>query len=134
MATFRLEHAAISVSDLERAVDWYGRAFGFQEVSRGDKPALRVKVALLRLGDMMLEVFQPYEPEPMPAGEGSLQTSLRRLGSKHVAFAVDDITAARDHLAAQGAGFDTHIVAGSTSRFFFCRDPDGILIEIIERV
>lgn len=133
MPHFRLEHAAISVSDLDRAVDWYGRAFGFQEVGRSDKPALKVRIALLRLGDNLLEVFEPYQPKPLPEGESALDSALQRLGTKHMALAVDDAAAAYDHLKAQGAAFDTAVVAGATSRYFFCRDPDGILIEVIQR-
>ncbi|MFQ6130510.1 MAG: VOC family protein [Armatimonadota bacterium] len=133
MPDYRLEHAAISVSDLDRAIDWYGKAFGFREVAKSDKPALKVRVALLRLGESMLEVFQPYKPEPMPEAESALDSSLQRLGTKHMAIAVRDIAAAYDHLKAQGVDFDTDIVEGSTSRFFFCRDPDGILIEVIQR-
>lgn len=133
MPDYRLEHVAISVSHLERAVDWYGKAFGFQEVARSGKPALKVRIALLRLGDSMLEVFQPYEPKPMPEGESTLSDSLQRPGTKHVAIAVDGIAAAYDHLKAQGVEFDTAVVEGTTSRYFFCRDLDGILVEVIER-
>jgi methylmalonyl-CoA epimerase len=134
MANFRLEHVAISVSDLDRAVEWYQRAFGFEEAARSDKPALAVKVAMLRLGEGMIEVFEPYDPLPLPEGEDTLKSSLRRIGTKHMAIAVDDIVEAYEHLKSVGAEFDTDVVEGSTSRFCFCKDPDGILIEVIQRI
>jgi len=133
MMNFRLEHVAISVRDLDRAVEWYHNAFGFEEVARSDKPALAVKVAMLRLGEGMIEVFEPYDPLPLPDGEDTLRSSLRRIGTKHMAIAVDDIDEAHEHLRSVGAEFDTDVVEGSTSRFLFCRDPDGILIEVIQR-
>ena len=134
MMSCRLEHVGISVSDLDRTVAWYAEAFGFDEVARSDKPALGVRVALLRLGDNMLEVFEPYEPLPLPDGEGTLGMSLRRLGAKHFAIVVDDLQQAYEHLAAMGAEFDTDITKGSTSCFCFCKDPDGLLIEVIQRL
>jgi methylmalonyl-CoA/ethylmalonyl-CoA epimerase len=133
MPEFRLEHVAISVSDLDRAVAWYAAAFGFDEVARSGKPALQVRAALLRLGGNLLELFEPYEPLPLPDGEDTLHTALRRLGTKHIAIAVDDIHEAYAHLQSIGAEFDTEVTAGSTSCFFFCKDPDGILIEVIQR-
>ena len=131
--TYRLEHVAISVTDLDRTVDWYGRSFGFEEIARSDKPDLGVKVAAMRLGDRLLEIFQPYEPLPIPEGESALRTSLQRLGTKHMALAVDDIEAAAEQLRAGGAEIETDVVEGSTSKYVFCRDPDGILIEVIQR-
>ena len=133
MAQYQLEHIAISVSDLDRAVAWYGRNFGFEQLAKGDKPGLRVRVALMRRGDRMLEIFEPYDPLPMPEGESGLHTSLQRLGAKHMALVVDDITAAYHQLSGNGVEMETEVVEGRTSEYFFCKDPDGILIEIIQR-
>ena len=133
MPVYALEHVAISVSDLERTVAWYGKTFGFAEVGRSDKPDLGVKVALLRLHEQLLEVFAGHEPQPLPEGEDDLRSSLQRLGTKHMALAVDDAEAAYSQLQAAGADLATELVAGRTSKYFFCRDPDGILIEVIQR-
>ena len=130
---YDLEHVAISVSDLDRTVAWYGVTFGFAEVGRSDKPDLGVKVALLRLHEHLLEVFGSYEPQPLPEGEDKLRSSLQRLGTKHMALVVDDAVAAYEQLQAGGVDLETEVVAGQTSKYFFCRDPDGILIEVIQR-
>ena len=133
MPTYALEHVAISVSDLDRTVAWYGETFGFAEVGRSDKPDLGARVALLRLGDRFLEVFAPYEALALPEGEDHLRSSLQRLGTKHMALVVDDVAAAYGELQAAGVAMDTELVAGRTSQYFFCRDLDGILIEVIQR-
>ena len=119
MPKYELEHVAISVSDVDRTAEWYRTHFGFQEVAKSDKPALRVKVALLRLGDRLLEIFEPYEPLPMPEGESGLASSLQRLGTKHMALAVDDVASAYDQLKTNGVQFDTDVVEGTTSKYFF---------------
>ena len=133
MPNYELEHVAISVSDLDRTVAWYGETFGFTEVGRSDKPDLGARVALLRLGDHLIEVFAPYEPLPLPEGESRLRSSLQRLGTKHMALVVDDVVAAYEQLKVRGVDLETEVVAGRTSKYFFCRDPDGILIEVIQR-
>ena len=130
---YELEHVAISVSDIDRTIEWYGANFGFEEVARSDKPALGTRVALMRLGDRLLEIFAPYEPMPLPAGESTLGSSLQRLGTKHMALAVDDVVRAGERLEANGVAIETEIVEGRTSKYLFCTDPDGILIEVIQR-
>ena len=130
---YQLEHVAISVSDIERTAQWYQANFGFEEVARSDKPKLAVKVALMRLGDGLLEIFEPYEPKPLPAGESTLASSLQRLGTKHMALAVDDVALACDRLKANGVEIEIDIIEGTTSKYLFCKDPDGILIEVIQR-
>ena len=34
---FRIDHANINVADIERSVEFYGRAFGLKEVRRNTK-------------------------------------------------------------------------------------------------
>ena len=133
MPTYQIEHIALSVSNLDRSIEWYCANFGFEEEGRSDKPALKVKIARLRLGNLWVEVFEPYERRPLPEGEDVLGTSLQRLGTKHMALLVDDIRAAREQLLAHGADLETDLTEGSTSSYLFCRDPDGILIEVIQR-
>lgn len=133
MVKYCVEHSAISVTDLEKSIEFYKKSFGFELVSRAKKPALKVNVALMELGDYMLEMFQPYEPRPMPESESDIGSSLQAIGTKHLCLAVDDIAMAYEALRQNRVEFETDITQGTTSSFFFCKDPDGILIEIIQR-
>ena len=130
---YELEHVAISVSDIDQTVAWYEVNFGFMQVARSDKPKLATKVALMRLGDRLLEIFGPYEPKPLPTGESTLSNSLQTVGTKHMALAVDDVARAYDQLTANDVEMETTVTEGTTSKYFFCKDPDGILIEVIQR-
>jgi catechol 2,3-dioxygenase-like lactoylglutathione lyase family enzyme len=133
MPKYEIEHVAITVTDLDRAVAWYTTHFGFTEVKRSDRPDLQVRLALLQLGNRFLEIFEGYEPQPLPEGENHLQSSLQRVGTKHMALLVDDAAAAYQQLKDAGVEMDTELARGRTSQQFFCRDPDSILIEIIQR-
>ena len=130
MSEFKIEHFGISVTDIDRAVKWYNENFGFEETKRFDKPDFEIKGAVMQLGDCILEILQPYTPNPLSPGGNSLITVLRDLGANHIAFSIDDITSVYSRLKENNVEFVTELLDG---RFFFCKDPDGTLIEIRQR-
>ncbi len=124
-----MDHTAITVSDLDRSVEWYGSKFGFTEEARFDRPDLRKKGAMLRLGSYGLELFQPYEPQPLPDHAAEFHRDLEVVGVKHFSLRVPDLEAAQLHLRGEGETL-SDIVNGKTTRYFTLTDPDGISIEI----
>lgn len=127
----KFEHVGMSVSDLDESIKWYGDNLGFELVSRSEKPDLNVYVALMKFGDCMFEMFQPYKPKF--SKHYSLEHSLKRIGFGHIGIAVGDIDFICGSLSLNKVEFERGISEGSTSKYFFCRDPDGNLIEIIQR-
>ena len=130
MPEYRFEHAGVTVTDIDEAVAWYGASFGFEETRRFEKAELQIKGATLQLGDDVLELLEPYHPEPDPRTGGSLEALLARVGANHFALNVDDASAAYEKLRADGTEMVTELLEG---RFFFCRDPFGTLIEVRQR-
>ncbi len=122
-----MDHTAITVSDLDRSVEWYSARFGFREEARFDRPDLRKRGAMLRLGSYGLELFQPYEPQPLPEHAADFHRDLGVVGVKHFSLRVHDLEAARVHLQDENL---SDIVNGKTTRYFTLKDPDGISIEI----
>lgn len=55
-----LDHLNLSVADLERTIDWYGRVFGFAVVERGVQED-GSPWAILRGGDALLCVYEHTE-------------------------------------------------------------------------
>ena len=76
-----------------------------------------------------LEIFQYNRQEERP------ETAINRPGFAHIAFAVDDVEAARDAVIAAGGGSVGEIVtlevsgAGSVT-FVYLTDPEGNIIEL----
>ncbi len=130
MPEYGFEHAGVTVTDLEVAVAWYAESFGFEETRRFEKAEFQVKGATLQLGDDVLELLEPYDPEPDPRAEGALEVLLARVGANHIALNVDDAATAFEKLQADGVSLVTELLEG---RFFFCRDPFGTLIEVRQR-
>jgi len=129
-----VEHIGMSVADIGRSVEWYGRYFGFEEARRFDKPDLGLKGATLRLGDAWMELLQPYKTAH-PAGQGgeehdTLAGVLGITGLVHLAVGVSDLPAVYERMKRDGVAMATGLV---DSKFFFCKDPNGILIEVRQK-
>ncbi len=96
----RFNHVAIAVPDLAAAMATYRDMLGAQVSAPLAQPEHGVTVAFVTLPNTKVELLEPL-------GEGSpIAAFLERNpagGVHHLCFEVDDIDAARERLAAQGA-------------------------------
>ena len=122
-----IAHFGICVHDLDRSVTWYRDILGFEEVKRFEKPEFEVKAAVVKLGNVSLEILQPDKPQTAPESGNDLAARLRRIGANHFAVNVDDVKSLYHTLKAKKADLATGLI---DLRFFFCTDPDGSLIEV----
>ena len=135
-------HVGITVSNLERAVEWYSKVFGLKpgvalEVSgpSGER-VLRLpphvhRAALLPVGDFAIELL-----EFIPTRK-AMEMRQDDVGYVYICFAVDDLEDVYQRLTAEGIDFHTEPlyaeegqIAGS--KFCVMRDPDGKTIELVE--
>jgi len=119
----RLNHAVLYVRDLDRSVDFYYRAFGFEEIAREGG-----MMAFLRASGSDnhhdLGLFQ--------VGANAEQPSGRAVGLYHLAWEVptiEDLARAASVLTELNAltGMSDH---GATESLYG-KDPDGIEFEIM---
>ncbi len=127
MNKLKIEHFGISVRDIEKSIKWYKENFGFELARKFDKPDLEITGATIKLGDIILEILQPYSPKTFTAKDNSLITLLQKLGANHFALSVGDITSVYQKLKRNKVKFVTELI---DNKMFFCRDPDDTLIEI----
>ena len=96
----RLNHVAIAVKDLEKAVATYRNSLGADITAPTPQPEHGVTVVFVNLPNTKIEFLEPL-------GENSpIAKFLERNpdgGIHHVCYEVDDIIAARDRLKAEGA-------------------------------
>lgn len=123
-----LAHAAINAADLERSLHFYRDILGLPVVEDLTLPT-GVRLVHLRVEEgATVELFGRPEPlAPIPA--------LPQAGLVHLALAVDDVDAAYAELRAKGVEFTgpPRPGLGQTRRLVFCKDPDGTLIEFVEK-
>jgi lactoylglutathione lyase len=117
---FRFDHNNINVRDLEKSVNFYREALGLTEVRR--KQAPDESFTLVFLGDSKtahkLELtWLRDRTEPYNLGDNEF----------HLAFVVDDYTAAFAHHKEMGCVCYENPAMG----IYFIEDPDGYWLEII---
>jgi methylmalonyl-CoA/ethylmalonyl-CoA epimerase len=127
----RLNHVAIAVSDLDRAIRVYRDTLGATVSAPLPQPEHGVTVVFITLPNTKIELLQPL-------GEGSpIAAFLERNpdgGIHHVCYEVADIRAARDRLVGEGArvlGGEPKIGAhGKPVLFLHPKDFCGTLVEL----
>ena len=128
----RLNHVAIAVPDLAAAAAQYRTQLGARVSAPQAEPDHGVTVVFVELPNTKVELLEPL-------GDGSpIAAFLERNpsgGIHHMCFEVEDILAARDRLASEGArvlgGGEPKIGAhGKPVLFLHPKDFNGTLIEL----
>ncbi|CAN5872267.1 N/A [soil metagenome] len=136
-------HVGITVSDFNRCVKFYWEVFGCPLVGVADTPPERVrsffgveaggqmpscKIGWIRVpGGAVLEVFH-FEPQQPP-----VQIPWNRVGLTHISFNVRNLQQWYDYLQARGVECISRPERSPRGHsFFFCRDFDGNLIEMMD--
>jgi catechol 2,3-dioxygenase-like lactoylglutathione lyase family enzyme len=119
-----LSHAAIRVRDVARSSDWYARVFGYR-VFLDERHAEKNPRTFGLIGDLALEIL------------GAPDASARRIdesgaGLAAISFSVEDVGAALSALRAAGIAKTERPVELGALKLVLFRDPDGILLEVIE--
>src|SRR5262249_48966884 len=142
-----VDSVAMTVSDLDRTVDFYTRVLDFQKISEVEVagPAyervegvfgLRMRVARLKLGEEFVELVEFLAPHGRPVPQG-LRSNDRSF--QHIAIIVRDMDAAykrlrENHVAHLSSGPqrlpDWNKNAGGIQAFYFA-DPDGHPLEVL---
>lgn len=129
---FNINHVAISVTNKEASVEFY-KKFGFKEFKSWEAEDESIKIEMLKLENMVLEIFCYQENTPLPETAKKIATDLPVIGTKHFALGVENIEEAKKFVIENNICKDVEIKLGRLGKpYFFIADPDGILVEIIE--
>ena len=138
-----IDHTALSVPDMDQAIEFYSGVLGFEvEMNAGwpsgAKPLDDLvgledsasKVAMLRLGDTKIELFQYQNPE------GKAQNPDRPVcdhGIIHLCLAVSGIEEEYERLKKVGVRFNSSPIDMGRECCVYGRDPFGNVLELIEK-
>lgn len=130
---FNINHVAISVKDMNRSIEFY-KNFGFEDYKSWKAEDESIKINMLKLKDVVLEIFCYKEYTKLPETAKLTATDLPVIGTKHFALGVKSIDDAKEFLIRNGLVQDEiKINTGRLGKkYFFIKDPDGILVEVIE--
>lgn len=136
------DHTGITVSDLDRALEFWHGALGFELLRRGELGGTFAEevtgIADAQITMAVVGTPDGHRIELLRYAQG--QTTEQRPcdpGAMHIAFTVDDLDAVLAAAAAHGfapAGTPQAKTAGARAgaRFAYMRDPDGTTVELIQ--
>ena len=120
-------HTMIRVLEEERSLRFYRTAFGLEVADRFEFDGFTLLYLRNKQADFEVELTVNHgRTEPYNLGDGY----------GHLAVAVDDLDA--EHARFEREGLSPRPVKqletkGLRARFFFVQDPDGYLIEVLQR-
>lgn len=125
-----LDHIAIAVPDLEKAIERFMNDFGLDYKGREDVAAAKTSTAFFPLPETSIELVHPLK------GSGPIAGYLEKKGGglHHLCFRSDDIEADVARLKAKGYQFlsDAPTPGAHNSKVIFIhpKSCDGVLIEL----
>ena len=138
----RIDHTAISVPDLQQALDFYVGVLGFDVLfeagwPQGSKPLddlvglhdSESKVAMVQLGDTKIEIFEYQNPTPKTQDP---DRPVNNHGITHMCLRVSGIAEEYERLKAAGVRFNSDPVDLGANMCIYGRDPCGNTLELIE--
>jgi catechol 2,3-dioxygenase-like lactoylglutathione lyase family enzyme len=133
-----VHHVGTTVSDLDRAVEFYTEVFDLEVLNRftasGENFATGVGVPggtgqFAHLdGDGVVVELVEYDPE----GDEAAAESVNDSGAKHLAFGVDDVEGFYETLPDDVETLSEPQTSSTGTTILFVRDPEGNLIEILD--
>ncbi len=132
MTIKKIDHIAIVVENLDKALAVYRDALGMTVTDVREMPEQDVKMAFLPSGDSEIELLEPLSAD---SGIGKY-LAKRGEGLHHICLEVDDIEVTLADLKAKGSQLiDETPKRGAYGKIAFIhpKSAHGVLVELVER-
>jgi len=139
-----LRHVGITVMDIDRSLVFYRDLLGFEVYKDMEESGdyidrfsainnIKVRTVKMKATDgSLIELLQYYSHRSLDSV--SQQRPITAIGCSHFALTVDDLGDLYGNLKDKGIRFNSEpqFSPDGYAKIAFCRDPDGVLIELVE--
>ena len=134
-STFSFFGIALSVSNINRSIEWYQEVLGFKLISKTDFDAIQAKGAFMQGPGLRLEFLQTanaYRIEEMFAAPPA---HLNPIGNKSLILHVDDLTQLSAYLHQRNVEilWEQLVINQEGMKNTMIKDIDGNFISIFEK-
>ncbi|MEQ8273677.1 MAG: methylmalonyl-CoA epimerase [Deltaproteobacteria bacterium] len=133
MTTFKLDHVAVAVRDIDDAVGNFEKKLGLSCERVEEVPTQKAKVAFFDVGGAHLELVAPTED----ASSVARSIDKRGEGLHHICLEVEDIDAALALARMAGIRLVNEApvpgAGGSRVAFLHPKSLNGVLVELVEK-
>jgi catechol 2,3-dioxygenase-like lactoylglutathione lyase family enzyme len=140
-------HAGLSVTDLDEAIEWYGTVFGLRllfgpftidgDTVPSDAPAdtfgpewRQMRIAhMVASNGVGMELFEFCDP---PAERRTNNFEYWKTGIFHICFTCPDVAETVDRITSHGGRLRTRVHEVAPGSYFcYCEDPFGNIVELV---
>ena len=114
-----LNHVAISVPDLDKAVEYYTKTMGFPEAFRISNASGQVQLVYVQISQNTFVEIQPANAQRPP-------------GINHFGVHVENMAAATAMFKERGAAVGDTVLSGTKAILSNIVDPNGVRMELAE--
>jgi lactoylglutathione lyase len=122
-------HVSVRTSDMDRSIKFYETYFGMKLASRRPIPQNNAEIAFLESEGAGLRLELTWYKSQKKFEQASYEDRV----FDHLAFTVPDCEGLVKKMKKEGAAVTDEPFMLGTSTIAFVEDPDGTLIEVIER-
>jgi len=124
----KIDHASITVKDMNESLDFYCKTLGLKLESRREIPENKAEIAFVSSSDgdnIGIELTYWKEKKDWTDGDQL----------DHIAFIVDDTRKSIEEFRKKGVEIakEPYSLSGSKSVIAFIKDPNGIWLELIQK-
>ncbi len=134
LSSLRPFSVTLSVSDIDRLAKWYSQKLGFREVERKSYPEFGTALAFLELNGYRVELIRDAQAKPTPPRADPPKHTAPQ-GISQFCLQTDNLAAVRAELVRREVPIAWEFENAELGvRFLFVRDPDGNLIQFLQRL
>ena len=124
-------HVSIRTNNMDRSIKFYETYFGMKLATKKEIPATNAEIAFLESEGTNFKLELTW----YKSQEKFEQAEYEHRVFDHLAFVIEDMDTIIEKMRANGVTItdEPFVLSATGSRIAFVEDPDGVLVELIER-